>query len=516
MYTNVNELLRALRRSLAEHPAERDTLKAIATIARRDGLEAGIAAYEAWKRSRLANAPDDTAKLTLPIASSPAPAHVSQPDAPTRTPATQNASGGITAQSTLSGEAGKGQSSTPEPTQTRHDAPDGPTCTAMTQDAPCGITRQSTQPGEADARQSGALEPTPKSNDAPDDATCITRQSTLPGKADAGAFPAGESSPAAKSRFEPDVEGSVANLLRQASSKASSTSPSTPVHARQPASPPWTDTSGASRRSQTYAEPAADTLPSDAPQNASKGTTAQSTQPDKAVSQSDAAARLQAQIDGCLAMETDPALRLFLERLHRDSYSYPAEFVRQEVEVYLQSGSLDDFLTRLAALHLSWALDDVAADPDGKRLKRGNTRDRALMIEAIRKAVEQETQPVLRCYLAGLARRALTDPVYARERLDDYTNKRDDSTWQWLAEVAVAGSPEVAFQWRLQEARRKTADARLLGYLDKLEQEARESLPMAASKLEAFIEILALLDNPTYTTPAQNAPETLISANAVA
>jgi hypothetical protein len=225
---------------------------------------------------------------------------------------------------------------------------------------------------------------------------------------------------------------------------------------------------------------------------------------------------LQAQIDGCLAMETDPALRLFLERLHRDSYSYPAEFVRQEVEVYLQSGSLDDFLTRLAALHLSWALDDVAADPDGKRLKRGNTRDRALMIEAIRKAVEQETQPVLRCYLAGLARRALTDPVYARERLDDYTNKRDDSTWQWLAEVAVAGSPEVAFQWRLQEARRKTADARLLGYLDKLEQEARESLPMAASKLEAFIEILALLDNPTYTTPAQNAPETLISANAVA
>jgi len=55
MYTNVNELLDALRQSLAEHPAERDALKAIATIARRDGLEAGIAAYEAWKQSRLSN-----------------------------------------------------------------------------------------------------------------------------------------------------------------------------------------------------------------------------------------------------------------------------------------------------------------------------------------------------------------------------------------------------------------------------------------------------------------------------
>jgi len=400
--------------------------------------------------------------------------------------ATQNASGGITAQSTLSGEAGKGQSSTPEPTQTRHDAPDSPTCTAMTQDAPCGITGQSTQPG----------------------------------KADAGAPPAGESSLAAKSRFEPDVEGSVANLIRQAASKASGKAsgkpPSTPAHAYQPASPPWTDASGAPRRSQTHAEPAVDTLPSDAPQNAPKGTTAQSTQPDKAASQPDDAARLQVQIEGCLITGPDPALRLFLERLHRDSHSYPAEFVRQELEVYLQSGSLDDFLNRLAALHLDWAKQDVASDPDGKRLKRGNAGDRTLLLEAIREAFEREIQPVLRCYLAGLARRALTDPVYARERLDDYTNKRDDATWQWLAEVAVAGSPEVAFQWRLQAARRKTTDARLLGYLDKLEQEARESLPMAVSKLEAFIEILALLDNPTYTTPAQNAPETLISANAVA
>jgi len=383
MYTNVNELLGAIRRSLVEHPAERDTLKAIATIARRDGLEAGVAAYEAWKRSRLAIAPDDTAKPTLPAASSPVPAHVNQPDDTSHTAATQNASGGITAQSTLSGEAGKGQSSTPEPTQTRHDAPDSPTCTAITQDAPCGIT-------------------------------------------------------------------------------------------------------------------------------------AQSTQPDKAGSQPDDAARLQAQIDGCLAMETDPALRLFLERLHRDSYCYPAEFVRQELEAYLQASNPDDFLNRLAALHLDWAKQDVASDPDGKRLKRGNAGDRTLLLEAIRKAFEQETQPVLRCYLAGLARRALTDPISARERLDDYTNKRDDATWQWLAEVAVAGSPEVAFQWRLQAARRKVADARLLGYLDKLEQEARVNLPEAVSKLEAFIEILALLDNPTYTTPAQNAPETLISANAVA
>jgi len=374
--------------------------------------------------------------------------------------------------------------STPEPTMTRNDAPGDVTPTDTRQDAPGGITGQS----------------------------------TLPGEAGAGAFPA------AKSRFEPDVEGSVANLIRQAASKASGKAsgkpPSTPAHAYQPASPPWTDASGAPRRSQTHAEPAADTLPSDAPQNAPKGITAgitaQSTQPDKAASQPDDAARLQAQIDGCLAMETDPALRLFLERLHRDSYCYPAEFVRQELEAYLQASNPDDFLNRLAALHLDWAKQDVASDPDGKRLKRGNTRDRALMIEAIRKAFEQETQPVLRCYLAGLARRALTDPVYARERLDDYTNKRDDDTWQWLAEVAVAGSPEVAFQWRLQAARRKVADARLLGYLDKLEQEARESLPMAASKLEAFIEILALLDNPTHTTPAQNAPETLISANAVA
>jgi len=363
MYTNVNELLRALRRSLAEHPAERDTLKAIATIARRDGLEAGIAAYEAWKRSRLANAPNDTAKLASPAASSPVPAHVSQPDDTSHTAATQNASGGITAQSTLSGEAGKGQSSTPEPTQTRHDAPDSPTCTAITQDAPCGIT-------------------------------------------------------------------------------------------------------------------------------------AQSTQPDKAGSQPDDAARLQAQIDGCLAMETDPALRLFLERLHRDSYCYPAEFVRQELEAYLQASNPDDFLNRLAALHLDWAKQDVASDPDGKRLKRGNAGDRTLLLEAIRKAFEQETQPVLRCYLAGLARRALTDPISARERLDDYTNKRDDATWQWLAEVAVAGSPEVAFQWRLQAARRKTTDARLLGYLDKLEQEARVNLPEAVSKLEAFTELVAIQGAP--------------------
>jgi len=384
------------------------------------------------------------------------------------TAATQNASGGITAQSTLPGEAETGQSSAPEPTQTRHDAPDGPTCTAITQDAPCGITRQS----------------------------------TLPNKANAGALPAGKSSPAAKSRFEPDVDGSIANLLRQASSKASSkasgTSPSTSAHARQPATPTWTDTqpSGASRRSQTYAEPAADTLPSDAPQNASKGTTAQSTQPDKAGSQPDTAERLQAQIDGCLAMETDPALRLFLEQLRRDIHKYPVESVRQELEAYLQASNPDDFLNRLAALHLSWALDDVAADPDGKRLVRGGTGERKAILEAIRKAFEQETQPVLRCYLAGLARRALTDPMRARERLDDYTNKRDDSTWQWLAEVAVAGSPEVAFQWRLQAARRKVADARLLGYLDKLEQEARESLPMAASKLEAFTELMAIQGAP--------------------
>jgi len=350
--------------------------------------------------------------------------------------------------------------STPEPTMTRNDAPGDVTPTDTRQDAPGGITGQS----------------------------------TLPGEAGAGAFPA------AKSRFEPDVEGSVANLIRQAASKASGKAsgkpPSTPAHAYQPASPPWTDASGAPRRSQTHAEPAVDTLPSDAPQNAPKGITAQSTQPDKAASQPDDAARLQVQIEGCLITGPDPALRLFLERLHRDSHSYPAEFVRQELEVYLQSGSLDDFLNRLAALHLDWAKQDVASDPDGKRLKRGNAEDRTLLIEAIRKAFEQETQPVLRCYLAGLARRALTDPVYARERLDDYTNKREDTTWQWLAEVAVAGSPEVAFQWRLQAARRKVADARLLGYLDKLEQEARVNLPEAVSKLEAFTELMAIQGAP--------------------
>ncbi|QUV89018.1 hypothetical protein J8C07_14405 [Chloracidobacterium sp. S] len=336
MYTNVNELLRAMRRSLAAHPAERDTLKAIATIARRDGLEAGIAAYEDWKQSRLAGAPDDAAKPALPAASSPAPAHVSQPD--------------------------------------------GPTCTAITQDAPCGITGQSTQPGKADARQSGALEPTPKGNDAPDDATRtggITKQSTLPSEADAGALPAGESSPAAKSRFEPfepDVEGSIANLVRQASGKASGrasgTSPSTPAHARQTDTQP----SGASRQAQTHAEPAVDTSPSDAPQNAPEGTTRQSTQPGEAASQpDDALVRLRAQIDGCLAMETNPALRLFLEQLRRDIHKYPAEFVHQELEAYLQPGTPGDFLDRLAALHMSWALDDVAVDPDGKRLVRGDT-----------------------------------------------------------------------------------------------------------------------------------------------
>ena len=375
------------------------------------------------------------------------------------------------------------------------------------------LSARNEPPGEAQPNSScSAPEPALTRNDAPGDVTPtdtrqdapggITGQSTLPGEAGAGAFPAGEASPATK--FEPDVEGSIANLLRQASSKASGkasgTSSSASLHVRQPASPPWWDTSGASRRSQTHAEPAADTLPSDAPQNAPKGITAgitaQSTQPDKAGSQPDDPARLRAQIDNCLITEPDPALRLFLERLHRDSYSYPAEFVRQELEAYLQAGSLDDFLNRLAALHLGWALDGVASDPDGKRLKRGNTRDRALILEAIRKAFEQETQPVLRCYLAGLARRALTDPVCARERLDDYTNKRDDATWQWLAEVAVAGSPEAAFQWRLQAARRKVADARLLGYLDKLEQEARVNLPEAVSKLEAFTELMAIQGAP--------------------
>ena len=384
------------------------------------------------------------------------------------TAATQNASGGITTQSTLSGEAGTGQSSTPEPTQTRHDAPDGPTCTAMTQDAPGGITTQSTQPGEADA----------------------------------GALPAGESSPAAKSRFEPfepDVEGSIANLLRQASGKASGTSPSTPAHARQPASPTRADTqpSGASRRAQTRAEPAADTLPSDAPQNASKGTTVQSTQPDKATSQPDDAARLRARIDGCLITEPDPALRLFLKSLLHSSHHYPAEMVRQQLEAYLQAGNPDDFLNRLAALHLEWAKQDAASDPDGNWLKHGNAGNRALILEAIRKAFEQETRPVLRCYLAKLARRALTDPVYARERLDDYTGKRDDDTWQWLAEVAVAGSPEAAFQWRLQAARRQTTAPDLHDYLDQLEQEARANLPEAVSKLEAFTKPVA---------PVQGAP----------
>jgi hypothetical protein len=364
---------------------------------------------------------------------------------------------------------------------------------------------------EPDEAQPGlscsAPKPTPAHNDAPDDATCtdtrqdapggITGQSTLPGKADAGAFPAGESSPAAKPHFEPfepDVEGSVANLLRQASGKApgkaSGTSPSTPAHARQPASPTRADTqpSGASRRAQTHAEPAVDTSPSDAPRNAPKGTTGQSTQPGKAASQPDDAARLRARIDGCLITETNPALRMFLEQLRRDSHKYPAGLVHQELEVYLQAGNPDDFLNRLAALHLDWVKQDAASDPDGKWLKHGNAGDRTLMLEAIREAFEQETRPVLRCYLAKLARRALTDPVYARERLDDYARLRTDRTWQWLAEVAVAGSPEAAFQWRLQAARRQTTDADLHDYLDKLEQEARANLPEAVSKLEAFTE----------------------------
>ena len=358
------------------------------------------------------------------------------------------------------------------------------------------------EPSEAQPNSScSAPKPTPAHNDAPDDATCtggITTQSAQPGEADAGAPPAGESSPAAKSRFEPfepDVEGSVANLLRQASGKASSkasgkASPSTPAHARQPASPTRTDTqpSGASRQAQTHAEPAVDTSPSDAPQNAPEGTTGQSTQPDKAASQPDDAARLRARIDGCLITETNPALRRFLEQLRQDSYRHPAEFVRQELEAYLQAGNPDDFLNRLAALHMGWALDGVAADPDGNRLKRGNAGDRTLILEAVGEAFEQETRPVLRCYLAKQARKALTDPVYARERLDDYTSKRDDDTWQWLAEVAVAGSPEAAFQWRLQAARRKVTDPDLHDYLDNLEQEARANLPEAVSKLEAFTE----------------------------
>jgi len=371
--------------------------------------------------------------------------------------------------------------------------------TAATQNASGGITVQSTLSGEAGKGQSGALEPTPKGNDALDDATRgITRQSTLPGKANAGALPA------AKSRFEPDVEGSVANLIRQAASKASGKAsgkpPSTPAHAYQPASPPWTDASGAPRRSQTHAEPAADTLPSDAPQNAPKGITAgitaQSTQPDKAASQPDDAARLQAQIEGCLIMETDPALRLFLEQLRQDSYHYPAETVRQQLEAYLQASNPDDFLNRLAALHLSWALDDVAADPDGNRLVRGDTGERKAILERIEAAFRAETEPVARCYLAKLARKAVSNPPGAGEGLEGYIDARTSPTWLWLAAVFVAGSPEAAFQWRLQEARRKTADARLLGYLDKLEQEARVNLPEAVSKLEAFTELMAIQGAP--------------------
>jgi len=369
------------------------------------------------------------------------------------------------------------------------------------------LSARNEPPGEAQPNSScSAPEPTMTRNDAPGDVTPtdtrqdapggITGQSTLPGEAGAGAFPAGEASPATK--FEPDVEGSVANLVRQASGKASGTSPSTPAHARQPASPTRTaQPSGASRRAQTRAEPAADTSPSDAPQNAPKGATVQSTQPDKATSQPDDAARLRARIDGCLITEPDPALRLFLKSLLHSSHHYPAEMVRQQLEAYLQAGNPDDFLNRLAALHLDWVKQDAASDPDGNWLKRGNAGDRTLMLEAIREAFEQEARPVLRCYLAKLARRALTDPVYARERLDDYTGRRDDDTWQWLAEVAVAGSPEAAFQWRLQAARRQTTAPDLHDYLDQLEQEARANLPEAVSKLEAFTKPVA---------PVQGAP----------
>jgi hypothetical protein len=236
----------------------------------------------------------------------------------------------------------------------------------------------------------------------------------------------------------------------------------------------------------------------------------QSTQPDKAASQpDDALVRLRAQIDGCLAMETNPALRLFLEQLRRDIHKYPVESVRQELEAYLQPGTPGDFLTRLAALHMGWALDGVAADPDGKRLVRGDTGGRKAILERIEAAFRAETEPVARCYLAKLARKAVSNPPGAGEGLEGYIDARTSPTWLWLAAVFVAGSPEAAFQWRLQEARRSTASAWLLGYLDKLEQEARESLPMAVSKLEAFIEILALTDGATHTIPAQNAPETI-------
>ena len=235
----------------------------------------------------------------------------------------------------------------------------------------------------------------------------------------------------------------------------------------------------------------------DTRQDAPDGITGQSTQPGKAAIQPDDPARLQAQIDDCLITETNPALRLFLKSLFHSSYHYPAEMVRRQLETYLQAGNPDDFLNRLAALHLEWARQDAASDPDGRWLKCGNATDRMLTLETIGKTFEQEARPVLRCYLAKLARRALTDPVYARERLDDYTSKRDDDTWQWLAEVAVAGSPEAAFQWRLQAARRQITDADMHAYLDKLEQEARVNLPEAVLKLETFTKSV---------TPAQNAP----------
>ncbi len=445
MYANTEELLVAIRYSIVAHPAEREALRAIGALVRENGLEAGIAAFNDWQN---AIASGGRAESPQPVVDGAA---------------TQNA---------LPGEPGEQSPVKPEPAQTRSDAPDDALRTETARSTSGGITEQSAQPGEADA---GAPQ-------------------------------------AAKPDVEADVAGRAISLLQE----MFGASLLTPEDASQPDSPTRTDAgqeapgsataqstlpgevqapSVAPESPMTRDDAVGDTSPTTAPQSAPKSTTVQSTLSGKADSQpDDAAARLQAQIAGCLELETDPALRLFLKQLARDAHKYPAEFVRQELDAYTQAANPDDFLNRLAALHWQWALDDTAADPDGNWLKRGNAGQRQAVLARIQANFEWESQPILRCYLASLARQAVTDPVKAADGLEGYLDGRASPTWVWLAAVFVCGSPEAAFEWRLQELRRKVTDARLLGYLGTLEQAARRNLPAAAEKLEALAEIAALLD----------------------
>ncbi|WP_157850684.1 hypothetical protein [Chloracidobacterium thermophilum] len=263
---------------------------------------------------------------------------------------------------------------------------------------------------------------------------------------------------------------------------------------------------------------AGDTLPTSAPQNVPESATVQSTLSGKADSQPDDAAarlRLREQIEGCLVMENDPIRQVFLQQLQHDCLACSIDASRREMEAYLQPGSLCDFLSRLAALRLHRALDGVNDDPDGRRLERGDTKDRGAVLKRVQAAFEQEADTVLRLRLAKIAHQAVTDPLGARNEMTGYDYGRADWEWVWFVTVGTLWNAENAFRWRLEEARRqvRAKDVWLLNLLDKTERIARKNLPRAISNLEALTGVAAAIngqadaaqdatDNPAVGIPA--------------